>query len=214
MLESRKITSSPKPPSDSAQLTTKVEGRVPDTSTTHSTITFVDLAGSEPAASHISDAARMKFANAGPLPDDKQRKLEVGLAVFAVVWNDVNNCMQFSIDNHMQSAKINQSLLTLKRVISMLADKQAVKGSAIHIPFRDSNLTRLLKPNLGGNSNTAMIATVSMALSAVENTKSTLQFVELAEKVCITCITSCLSGVRGHAFMACTKQNVCYFRCR
>ena len=65
----------------------------------------------------------------------------------------------------------------------MLADKQTGKSSTAHVPFRDSNLTRLLKPNLGGNSNTAMIATVSLALSAVENTKSTLQFVELAEKV-------------------------------
>lgn len=68
---------SPKPPSDGAQLTTKVEGSMRDTSTMHSTITFVDLAGSEPAASHISDAARIKYANSGPLPDEKQRKLEV-----------------------------------------------------------------------------------------------------------------------------------------
>lgn len=73
----------------------------------------------------------------------------------------------------------------------MLADKQGGKGTATHVPFRDSNLTRLLKPNLGGNSNTAMIATVSMALSAVENTKSTLQFVELAEKVCAEHRSSC-----------------------
>lgn len=87
MLESRKISSSPKPPSDSAQLTTKVEGRIADTSTTHSTITFVDLAGSEPAASHISETARMKYATTGPLPDDKQRKLEVCLALSAY-WND------------------------------------------------------------------------------------------------------------------------------
>eukprot|EP00892_Ulva_mutabilis_P008682 jgi/Ulvmu1/6186/UM028_0042.1 len=160
MLESRRFAASPNPPSDSAQLTTTVEGSKSDTSTMHSTITFVDLAGSEPAASHIPDAARMKYASTGPLPDDKQRKLE--------------------------SAKINQSLLTLKRVISMLAEKQGGKTGSTHVPFRDSNLTRLLKPNLGGNSNTAMIATVSLALSAIENTKSTLQFVELAEKVKMT----------------------------
>lgn len=77
MLESRRSSTSPKPASDSAQLTTKVAGLLPDSSTMHSTITFVDLAGSEPAASHISDAARIKYASTGPLPDDKQRKLEV-----------------------------------------------------------------------------------------------------------------------------------------
>lgn len=77
MLESRKFSASPKPRSDSAQLTTKVAKGKPVASTTHSTITFVDLAGSEPAASHIPDAARIKYATTGPLPDDKQRKLEV-----------------------------------------------------------------------------------------------------------------------------------------
>lgn len=84
MLESRKFSTSPKTPADSAQLTTKVEGIKPDTSTMHSTITFVDLAGSEPAASHISDAARIRYASTGPLPDDKQRKLEVSFRIRSV----------------------------------------------------------------------------------------------------------------------------------
>ena len=34
-----------------------------------------------------------------------------------------------------------------------------------HVPFRDSKLTRLLQPCLGGNSRTAIICTLSPAAS-------------------------------------------------
>jgi hypothetical protein len=44
-------------------------------------------------------------------------------------------------------------------VISVLADKATNKDA--FVPYRDSVLTWLLKDSLGGNSKTAIIATVS-----------------------------------------------------
>lgn len=68
---------------------------------------------------------------------------------------------------------INKSLSTLGLVISSLAEKK----SRSHIPFRDSKLTRLLKPVLGsGNSNTILIITASPSELCFSDTLSTLQF--------------------------------------
>ncbi|KAL5096096.1 hypothetical protein RYX36_000423 [Vicia faba] len=52
---------------------------------------------------------------------------------------------------------INKSLMILGDVINKLSDGSKQKG---HIPYCDSKLTRILKPALGGNSNTSIICTV------------------------------------------------------
>merc|ERR1719440_1196643 len=65
---------------------------------------------------------------------------------------------------------INQSLLTLGRVIGALRENSG------RVPYRDSKLTRLLKDALGGNCKTVLIATISPALAAVEETISTLRY--------------------------------------
>lgn len=69
-----------------------------------------------------------------------------------------------------EGASINQSLLTLGRVITGLVTKQP------HIPYRDSKLTRLLQDSLGGNSKTLIVAAISPANSSCEETLSTLQY--------------------------------------
>jgi hypothetical protein len=52
------------------------------------------------------------------------------------------------------------------------------KGSKQHfVPYRDSVLTWLLKDNLGGNSKTLMVATISPAENNYEETLSTLRCV-------------------------------------
>ena len=58
-----------------------------------------------------------------------------------------------------ESKKINQSLSALGNVIKALTEKT----NRVHIPFRDSKLTRLLEDSLGGNCKTTMIAMVSPA---------------------------------------------------
>ncbi|XP_043220342.1 kinesin-like protein KIF14 [Amphibalanus amphitrite] len=66
---------------------------------------------------------------------------------------------------------INKSLLTLGKVIMALVD-----GGRAHIPYRESALTWLLKESLGGNSRTAMLATISPCSSHAEETLSTLRY--------------------------------------
>ncbi|NXX76263.1 KIF14 protein, partial [Urocolius indicus] len=78
-----------------------------------------------------------------------------------------------------EGASINKSLLTLGKVISALS-KQYQKGKKTFIPYRESVLTWLLKESLGGNSQTAMIATVSPAASSTEETLSTLRYAKQA----------------------------------
>jgi hypothetical protein len=63
------------PAVDSHQLTTTVEGSIADSSVKYSTITFVDLAGSEPGSSHMLTKAKPGAMDA----DEKQRKREVGI---------------------------------------------------------------------------------------------------------------------------------------
>lgn len=45
-----------------------------------------------------------------------------------------------------------------------------------HVPYRDSKLTRLLQNSLGGNSWTALLATLNPTRSNYEECLSTLQF--------------------------------------
>ncbi|NXW29849.1 KIF14 protein, partial [Phaetusa simplex] len=78
-----------------------------------------------------------------------------------------------------EGVSINKSLLTLGKVISALS-KQSQNGNKSFIPYRESVLTWLLKESLGGNSQTAMIATVSPAASSTEETLSTLRYAKQA----------------------------------
>ncbi|EOD06671.1 hypothetical protein EMIHUDRAFT_249760, partial [Emiliania huxleyi CCMP1516] len=76
---------------------------------------------------------------------------------------------------------INQSLLTLGRVISTLRD--AGGKDKARIPYRDSKLTRLLQESLGGRCKTVVIATLSPSQLAVEESASTLSYVEKAQGI-------------------------------
>jgi hypothetical protein len=52
-----------------------------------------------------------------------------------------------------------------------------------HIPYRDSKLTRILQPSLGGNARTAIICNVTPASGHIEETNSTLKFASRAKAV-------------------------------
>lgn len=67
-----------------------------------------------------------------------------------------------SKDRLRETAKINQSLSTLGRVIEILAEN-ASKTEKQFVPYRDSKLTFILRNALGGNSRTAMICAISPA---------------------------------------------------
>ncbi|MBA0550647.1 hypothetical protein Golob_021579, partial [Gossypium lobatum] len=57
------------------------------------------------------------------------------------------------------------------------------KGRQGHINYRDSKLTRILQPCLGGNARTAIICTLSPARSHIEQTRNTLLFACCAKEV-------------------------------
>ncbi|TXT09198.1 hypothetical protein VHUM_02672 [Vanrija humicola] len=76
-----------------------------------------------------------------------------------------------------EAGMINQSLLTLGRVISALVDKSS------HIPYRESKLTRLLQDSLGGRTKTCIVATVSPTKSNQEETLSTLDYALRARSI-------------------------------
>ncbi|XP_056437594.1 kinesin-like protein KIF13B isoform X2 [Gadus chalcogrammus] len=82
-----------------------------------------------------------------------------------------------------EGSNINRSLSTLGLVISALAEQGAGKNKNKFVPYRDSVLTWLLKDSLGGNSRTAMVATVSPAADNYEETLSTLRYADRAKSI-------------------------------
>ncbi|KAJ3304161.1 Kinesin-like protein kif3b [Kappamyces sp. JEL0829] len=81
-------------------------------------------------------------------------------------------------DRLKEATKINLSLSALGNVISALVD-----GKSMHIPYRDSKLTRLLQDSLGGNAKTLMVATMSPASYNYDETVSTLRYANRAKNI-------------------------------
>jgi kinesin family protein 4/21/27 len=96
-----------------------------------------------------------------------------------------------------EGISINSGLLALGNVISALSDE---KKRTLHVPYRDSKLTRLLQDSLGmlqravsrhawlmasagGNSRTVMVACVSPADINFEETLSTLKYADRARQI-------------------------------
>ncbi|RDD41685.1 Kinesin-like protein KIF11 [Trichoplax sp. H2] len=76
-----------------------------------------------------------------------------------------------------EAGNINQSLLTLGRVITALVERTP------HIPYRESKLTRLLQDSLGGRTKTSIIATISPASCNLDETLSTLDYAHRAKHI-------------------------------
>lgn len=87
-----------------------------------------------------------------------------------------------------EGANINKSLLALGNCINKLAD-----GSK-HVPYRDSNLTRILKDSLGGNCQTLMIANISPSSLTYEDTYNTLKYASSAKKIRTLCKQNIVSS--------------------
>ncbi|KAJ8759968.1 hypothetical protein K2173_010824 [Erythroxylum novogranatense] len=80
-----------------------------------------------------------------------------------------------------EGSHINKSLMTLGTVIKKLSEGAESNGG--HVPYRDSKLTRILQPALGGNANTAIICNITLAQIHADETKSSLQFASRALRV-------------------------------
>ncbi|KAG0488062.1 hypothetical protein HPP92_006873 [Vanilla planifolia] len=77
---------------------------------------------------------------------------------------------------------INKCLTTLCTEIKKLSD--GVESQGGHVPYRDSKLTRILQPALGGNANTAMICNITLSQVGLLNVdgyyNSLLSFIDMA----------------------------------
>ena len=73
-----------------------------------------------------------------------------------------------------------QRKVVLGTVISKLSSAAtggvAGPGSGIHVPYRDSKLTRVLQPALGGNSKTAIICAMTPAAKHCDESHNSLMF--------------------------------------
>jgi kinesin family protein 4/21/27 len=76
---------------------------------------------------------------------------------------------------------INKGLLSLGNVISALGDES--KRGKVHVPYRDSKLTRLLQDSLGGNSKTLMICCVSPSGSNYNESVNALRYANRARNI-------------------------------
>lgn len=68
--------------------------------------------------------------------------------------------------------------MTLGKVINVLSEKCQGRKKDVVVPYRDSNLTKILSNALGGNCRTWMIASISPASSNYDETLSTLRYAD------------------------------------
>jgi len=84
--------------------------------------------------------------------------------------------MYHDAERRKEAAEINSSLMTLKECIRHRAMAAANPGKSIHIPYRGSNLTKVLKNSLSNPSAyTTVIATASPSATDTEHTMCTFQ---------------------------------------
>ena len=76
---------------------------------------------------------------------------------------------------------INKGLLALGNVISALGDER--KRGKVHVPYRDSKLTRMLQDSLGGNSHTLMICCVSPADANLMESLNAVRYANRARNI-------------------------------
>eukprot|EP01065_Artemidia_motanka_P025916 TRINITY_DN30855_c0_g1_i1.p1 TRINITY_DN30855_c0_g1~~TRINITY_DN30855_c0_g1_i1.p1 ORF type:complete len:844 (+),score=287.70 TRINITY_DN30855_c0_g1_i1:95-2626(+) len=87
-----------------------------------------------------------------------------------------------SAGERLQEAKfINLSLTTLGNVVAALIDEKAS-----YVPYRESNLTRLLQDSLGGVGKTSVIVTVGPDMSNAHESSNSCLFGQRAMKVSTT----------------------------
>ena len=133
------------------------------------------------------------------------QSVSFSLITLVDLWYFPPKSLYFSTGSSICSASF-RSLSTLGLVISSLADQSSAKSKAGFVPYRDSILTWLLKvffqslfqctihisivnfgfysqDNLGGNSRTVMIATISAAADEYEETLSTLRYADRTKRI-------------------------------
>ena len=98
----------------------------------------------------------------------------------------------------------------LGNCISALGDiGEGVQGSSkIHVPFRESKLTRILRSSLSGNSKTLFVACVSPARQDTEETLCCLRYANRAKSIKVQAIKNQVTNDDGQKIIAGLKSEV------
>jgi len=75
-----------------------------------------------------------------------------------------------------EAKHINLSLSYLEQVIIALHEKS--KGNRVHIPYRNSIMTTILRDSLGGNCRTVMVANIGSEMDNIDESVSTARFAQ------------------------------------
>ena len=109
------------------------------------------------------------------------RKIKVGKLNFVDLAGSERASLTGATGARLEECKkINSSLSALGNVIASLTD---LKSKRIHIPYRNSKITRLLEDSLGGNCKTTLIAMISPSIDAFSETCSTSKFANRAKDI-------------------------------
>ncbi|KAF5944680.1 hypothetical protein HYC85_018757 [Camellia sinensis] len=102
-------------------------------------------------------------------PTYRNQKFKLWLSFFEIYGGKLFDLLS---DRKIEGAEINKSLLALKECIRALDNDQ------IHIPFRGSKLTEVLRDSFVGNSRTVMISCISPNAGSCEHTLNTLRYAD------------------------------------
>eukprot|EP00983_Pelagomonas_calceolata_P091172 1157512-Pelagomonas_calceolata.AAC.3 len=136
-----------------------------------STLTLVDLAGSERVAKTGAEGIRMKEGTA----------INKSLLTLGNVINKLSEGAQ--AQGEWQRALALMCALVCPATSFHFHVPWSTSTAGAHIPYRDSKLTRILQPSLGGNAKTSVICAITPALCHAEESHSTLRFACRAKRV-------------------------------
>lgn len=149
--------------------------------TSESVLNFVDLAGSE----RLSNLHEVTNPLETIVAAEGKRSLKIS-NLSQSVRNKIRKSSSKSphaMETLVSEGKhINTSLFYLWQVIAKLSERDTTDGE-VHIPYRNSNLTKILRSSLGGNSLTCIICTATPTAAQFEMTLSTLRFAGIASNV-------------------------------
>lgn len=128
---------------------------------------------------------RMVIESREALPDTSNRDSCVGpLRISSLNFVDLAGSERISATGAegarlKEGGHINKSLFALTSVISRLSEGK----DKAHVPYRDSKLTRILQPSLGGNAKTVIVCALTPASGFIEESLSTLKFASRAKTI-------------------------------
>lgn len=169
-----------------------IEGRNKDTEKIFtSKINLVDLAGSERLnkSANIHNNINCNTSNSFYYNNNNNNTSISNFYNSFYHDNNLNNTFyntnnsNYNNNNYTfnEAKYINLSLSFLEQVIIALNERN--KGNRVHIPYRNSLMTTILKDSLGGNCKTVLIANCSVELWCLDETLSTLRFAIRCSKI-------------------------------